>query len=185
MQHEDTPSVITTSFVLLRFVRGFGQGGDPSPPCQVFRRAARTLPHPHVPGRASEELGGGRRKGPFPTCARTEWRPCGAATLTRPWYHATPTPASATPASDAATGRAAAPRRSLSPQATRRALRTTAAAMFAEVPAPLQTTTLATFGLARSAASAPPPAPAPWVRSLRLVAVERNTFGCRRARWNW
>lgn len=142
-------------------------------------------PTPTVPGRASEELGGGRRKGPFPTCARTEWRPCGAATFTRPWYHATPTPASATPASDAATGPAATPRRSLSPQATSRAPRNAAAAIFAEASAPLHTRTLAPVDLARFAASAPPPAPAPWVRCVRFGAVERNTFCCRPAGWNW
>lgn len=96
-----------------------------------FARRPRP-PRPQARRRRSRRRPAPRR---VPTCARTVRRLCGAATLTRPWYHAPPAPASATPATDAATGPNATPRRSRAPQASSRAA-AAAAAMFAEVSAP-------------------------------------------------
>lgn len=106
------------------------------------RPRAPAGPPPLTPPRRRrrEGLGGSRRKGPVRTCAKTVRPAAGAATFPRPWYHAAPAPASATPATAAARGpgvgtarrQAATPRRSLAPQAASRAPR--AAAIFAEAP---------------------------------------------------
>lgn len=93
---------------------------------------------PRDPQRRRKELSGGWRKGLVHTCAKTVRLPSGTATFTRPWCHATPAPASATPATAAAKGPgprtarwpAANPRHSLAPQVASWTLR--AAAIFAE-----------------------------------------------------
>lgn len=117
-------------------VPGAGCRGPPQPP----------TPHPHPPpaGRPrTEGRGGAAGRGPSRTWATTVRPPWGAAMFTRPWYHAAPAPARATPTTAAATGPelgrarrpAASPPRSLPPQAASRAPpAAAAAAIFAEAP---------------------------------------------------
>lgn len=125
--------------------------GVPEPRPQASLQASRHLPldppgsrpRPGVSG-ASASLPGASEGGAglSRTCADTVRVPSRAAAFTRPWCHAAPAPARATPATAAARGPrlgtarrpAASPRLSLPPQAASQALLPAAAAIFAEGP---------------------------------------------------
>lgn len=123
-------------------------------------------------------------------CAETARLPSRAATFTRLWCQAAPTPARAAPATAAAKGPglgrarrlAASPRRSLPPQAASRAQLPAAAAIFAE--AQLHGASLLppppTAGNSRDIrqASAPPTERAPWVRLLRRRSEPQELTNC-------
>jgi hypothetical protein len=168
----------------LRF-RGFSQWGwipgpkvrrEPQPERGAFHLSGfPQSPTPPAQGRPRRaEPGRTRGKGASHTCAKTVRLPSRGATFTRPWSQAAPVPARATPATAAAKGPgfgtarrlAANPRRSVPPQAARRAL-LPAAAIFAEAPQHLsRSENLSEAQISRDL-STPPPFPRPRLLGLR------------------